>query len=171
MDAVLDISPVRSTSCCVQRGRRGAVATLFSLPSVRNTKERWCAGVGYIILGRTETTDVHEPIGYAVQQGHSPRPEMPEHTQFKLHATGIIRGGGLSGPRSEGGPTWLSRGCPQMMSPPSRGVARGIVCTRIAGKTMPLHKVRRLWKFRAGGIDDRVRSGSAAAKPCPEPPR
>jgi len=48
------------------------------------------------------------------------------------------------------------------------GVTKDTVYTWIADKSMPAHKIGRLWKFQASEIDDWVRRGGAAA---PEEPR
>ncbi|MGX6404517.1 helix-turn-helix domain-containing protein [Dermabacter hominis] len=49
------------------------------------------------------------------------------------------------------------------------GATKDTVYTWIAGKAMPAHKVRRLWKFQAREIDDWVRGGGAAAGSEPSP--
>lgn len=43
------------------------------------------------------------------------------------------------------------------------GVTKDTVYTWIAEKSMPAHKLGRLWKFQASEVDDWVRSGSAAS--------
>src|SRR5699024_5419557 len=44
-----------------------------------------------------------------------------------------------------------------------RGITKDTVCTWIAEKDMPAHKVGRLSKFQASEIDDWVRRGGASA--------
>jgi excisionase family DNA binding protein len=41
------------------------------------------------------------------------------------------------------------------------GVKRDTVYSWISKKTMPAHKIGRLWKFKKGEIDDWVRKGGA----------
>lgn len=43
------------------------------------------------------------------------------------------------------------------------GVTKDTVCTSIAGKVMPAHKIGRLWKCQASEVDDWVRTGAAAS--------
>lgn len=44
------------------------------------------------------------------------------------------------------------------------GVRRGTIYKWIIRKTMPAHKVGRLWKFKLAEVDDWVRSGGAAQR-------
>lgn len=46
------------------------------------------------------------------------------------------------------------------------GVQQEIVYTWIAQKSLPAHKVGRLWKFNRAEVDAWVRSGQAAARLC-----
>ena len=41
------------------------------------------------------------------------------------------------------------------------GIKRDTVYKWIARKNLPAHKVGKLWKFRAGEVDDWIRSGNA----------
>lgn len=50
------------------------------------------------------------------------------------------------------------------------GVSKDTVCTWITERAMPAHKVGRLWKFQASGIDDWLRRGGAAADSEASPP-
>jgi excisionase family DNA binding protein len=43
------------------------------------------------------------------------------------------------------------------------GVRKDTVYSWIAEKSMPAHKVGRLWKFQASEVDEWVRSGSAGS--------
>lgn len=43
------------------------------------------------------------------------------------------------------------------------GVTKDTVYAWIADKSMPAHKIGRLWKFQASEVDDWVRGGGAAA--------
>lgn len=44
------------------------------------------------------------------------------------------------------------------------GVSKDTVYTWVAKKSMPAHKVGRLWKFQASEVDNWVRNGGAAAQ-------
>ncbi|WJY63366.1 Helix-turn-helix domain protein [Corynebacterium atrinae] len=43
------------------------------------------------------------------------------------------------------------------------GVSKDTVYTWIADRSMPAHKIGRLWKFQASEVDDWVRRGGASA--------
>ncbi|WP_444962857.1 helix-turn-helix domain-containing protein [Nocardiopsis sp. M1B1] len=50
------------------------------------------------------------------------------------------------------------------------GVTKDTVYAWIVKKTMPAHKVGRLWKFKASEVDDWVRRGGAAVSSETSPP-
>lgn len=82
-------------------------------------------------------------------------------------STDIIKSAGLSGPWSEGEPTWQNRNSPQTTSPPISAQPY----TWIAEKAMPAYTSGRLWKFQTSEIDDWARRGGAAVGSEPSPPR
>ena len=49
------------------------------------------------------------------------------------------------------------------------GVAKDTVYRWIERKSLPAHKVGRLWKFKLEEVDDWVRAGGAAGDPVPAP--
>ncbi len=44
------------------------------------------------------------------------------------------------------------------------GVTKDTIYTWIAEKSMPAHKIGRLWKFQASEVDEWVRSGDATTR-------
>ena len=48
------------------------------------------------------------------------------------------------------------------------GITKDTVYTWIAGRSMPAHKVGRLWRFQASEIDEWVRRDGASASTCDE---
>ena len=86
---------------------------------------------------------------------------MPVETRLKL-AGPILLSCRSGGPLSEGGSTWLSRGCPQTTLPPTSGSPKTPSTPGSPRRPCPPTRSVASGSFQAGEIEDWVRRGGAA---------